>query len=55
MRLGLVSFSKTGVKASHLSQEHVVGLVFDRHEHDEDAIEELEAFQRRHAHVKEHT
>lgn len=38
----------------HLAQEHVVGLVLGGHEHDEDAVKELEALEGGHAHVEEH-
>lgn len=40
--------------AIYLSQKHIVGLVFDGHEHNEDAIKELKAFQWSSAHIEEY-
>lgn len=39
----------------YLSQEHVVGLVLSRHEHDGYPVEELQALERSHPHVQEHS
>jgi len=39
----------------HLAQEHVVWLILEGHEHDEDAVEELQTFEGGGAHVKEHS
>lgn len=38
----------------HLAQEHVVRLVLKRHEHDEDAVKELQTLQWGDTHVEEH-
>jgi hypothetical protein len=37
----------------HLAQEGVVRLVLCRHEHNQDPVEELQALERRKAHVEE--
>ena len=39
---------------SYLAQEHVIGLILDRHEHNENAIEELQPLQGAESHVEEH-
>lgn len=39
----------------HLPKKHVVRLIFNGHEHDEDPVKELEAFEGRDAHVEEDT
>ena len=39
----------------YLSQEGVVRLILDWHEHDEDSVKELNALQCSNTHVQEHT
>lgn len=36
----------------YLSQEHVIGLILGRHEHDQQPIVELESLERRRTHVQ---
>ena len=40
---------------SYLAEESVIRLVLGRHEHDQDPVEELEAFERADTHVEEHS
>ena len=40
---------------SYLSQERVIWLILDGHEHDEDSVEQLDALQCSNTHVQEHT
>jgi len=39
----------------YLPKEHVIWLIFDGHQHNQNSIEELETLQRRDAHVQEDT
>lgn len=43
------------LKLTHLSEESVVRLVLDWHEHDEDTVKELNALQCSDTHIKENT